>query len=192
MRAPPPRVRWAVQQLGHQPGNRVLEIGPGRGHAAELLLVSGGVYYVAVDRSAVAVEATRQRLRGRVEEGVATVVHGEARQLGELGLPPFDVAFAVNVNLFWTSAATVELAALRRLLGPSRGRLHLVYEAPGPEQARRIRDLTRRHLHSAGFVTFVSFPPADHARRDGLFAITAHEDDSPTASLTSRTSEEMS
>jgi SAM-dependent methyltransferase len=42
----------------------------------------------------------------------------------------FDVAFSVNVNLFWTGPAQPELDVLHRALRPG-GRLHVLY-GPGP------------------------------------------------------------
>ena len=47
--------------------------------------------------------------------------------------------FAINVNLFWTNAASLELAAVKRALVPS-GRLCLIYEPPSASRAVNIAE----------------------------------------------------
>jgi hypothetical protein len=49
----------------------------------------------------------------------------------------FDKVFAVNVNVFWTSAADKELDLVRRCLRPG-GTLYLCYEAPGGRPSERV------------------------------------------------------
>jgi hypothetical protein len=52
----------------------------------------------------------------------------------------FDKVFAVNVNVFWTTPATEELARIRKALDHD-GRLFLFYETPSAARARQV--LTR-------------------------------------------------
>jgi SAM-dependent methyltransferase len=140
-RTVPERVRWAVDQLPLRPGRRVLEVGCGSGAAAGLVCArTGGGHVLALDRSATAVTRTVERNLGAVRAGVLTV-----RQvaLAELSVPAasFDVAFAVDVNLFWTTPADAELSVLRQALAP--GGTLLVAYGPGPRPGRQA-DVLRR------------------------------------------------
>jgi hypothetical protein len=90
---------------------------------------------------------------------VATLDGLDAQSLGR-----FDVAFAVNVNLFWLRPATQELATLRHVLQPT-GRLHLVFDPPDPARADQLEAALVEHLSQAGFT-------CSTARRDpGLLAV---------------------
>lgn len=127
----------------------------GRGAAAELILGSAEVSYVGVDRSPTAVAATRQRLAHQIGRGAAEVLHRALSDLVPERLEPFHTVLAVNVNVFWTTDARVELSLLRRLLSPAGGCLELFYETPSLVQHQRIRERTELHLHDAGFLTAV-------------------------------------
>jgi SAM-dependent methyltransferase len=151
-RTVPERVRWAVDQLPLRPGCRVLEIGCGSGTAAELVCArTGGARVLAVDRSATAVARTVERNLGAVRSGVLTV---RQAALAELAVPAasFDVAFAVDVNLFWTTPADPELTVLRRALAP--GGTLLVAYGPGPCPARQdaVLERVRSAVAAHGFV----------------------------------------
>ncbi|MFF0903123.1 UNVERIFIED_CONTAM: class I SAM-dependent methyltransferase [Kocuria sp. CPCC 205316] len=129
------RHRWAVEQLGLHPASRVLEFGCGGGVAAQLVLgrLSGGSM-LAIDRSATAVARAVDRNRMAVDAGVLTV---RRVALADLDAPAesFDVAFGVDVNLFWTTSAEPELSVLRQVLVP--GGTLLVAYGPGPRPDRR-------------------------------------------------------
>jgi cyclopropane fatty-acyl-phospholipid synthase-like methyltransferase len=63
-RVVPQRIRWAVEALAIEPGDRLLEIGGGPGVAASLIceqLTRG--HLLLLDRSATAIERTRRRIR---------------------------------------------------------------------------------------------------------------------------------
>jgi cyclopropane fatty-acyl-phospholipid synthase-like methyltransferase len=135
--ATPERLRWAVDLLAVEPSHRILEIGPGRGVALELIserLDEGTA--IGIERSATAVAAARQRLRPAIERGVADVRHIAVE---DADYPPatFDTVFAVNVNTFWTRDARADLARIRRWLVPG-GRLILVYEPPSADRAEAV------------------------------------------------------
>nr|WP_231135097.1 class I SAM-dependent methyltransferase [Motilibacter deserti] len=135
--------------LGHRPQDRVLEAGCGTGVAAGLVcatLTTG--HLLAVDRSATAVARALARNEAYVESGVLTV---RRAALAGLDVEPrsFDRAFAVNVNVFWTSPAADECAALARALRPG-GRLCVLYDA-GPTAAERVVAGTWAALEAAGF-----------------------------------------
>jgi SAM-dependent methyltransferase len=131
--AVPPRLLETAELLSLRGDERVLEVGCGPGVAADLLLGRhAALRYVAVDRSATAIERTRRRNADALaSERLATY----RLDLGELtaaavGGEPFDVAFAVNVNVFWTMMAGDELRRLAECLRPG-GVLWLVFDTPG-------------------------------------------------------------
>ena len=145
----PDRVAWAVDQLDLRPDARVLEIGGGPGAAAELVcrrLKSG--FLLGIDRSAVAIERSMRRNTDFVDAGRL-----ELRKctLAELAAPDdsFDVAFSVNVNLFWTNPARLELDLLHRALRPG-GRVHVCY-GPAPGDPAAALAAVRRHLEDSPF-----------------------------------------
>lgn len=165
----PRRLSWAVEQLHVDPGDRILEVGCGRGVAVELIckkLTTGRV--TAIDRSATATAAARERNTQSVRDGRA-VVHTVA--LHEMNLPDdsFDKVFAVNVNLFWTGDARVELDLIRGMLRPV-GALHLFYEPPDDAHGESLVEKINVHLAAAGY-------SSETAWSDQLVHITAR----PTA-----------
>lgn len=145
-RVVPDRVRWAVSVVAAGPATRVLEVGCGPGAAAELVCpaLTGGGRMLAVDRSAAAVRRTSERNAAHVDAGVLEV---RESSLAGLVLPAgsADVAFTVNVNLFWTRDPGPELAVLRAALTPG-GTLHVLYEGVPPAA---VRDGLERHGWSA-------------------------------------------
>jgi cyclopropane fatty-acyl-phospholipid synthase-like methyltransferase len=145
----PERIRWAVETLAVEPGDRLLEIGGGPGVAASLLCerLDGG-RLLLIDRWA-AIERTRRRNAEHVASGrlalqtvdVADFDPHEAR---------FDKIYAVNVNVFWTTPATEELARIRSALDHE-GRLFLFYETPSPARARQAEARVADALRANGF-----------------------------------------
>ena len=145
----PDRVAWAVDQLDLDPGARVLEIGGGPGAAAELVcrrLARG--FLLGIDRSAVAVERAAKRNQAHVDAGRLEL---RRCSLAELDVPDgsFDVAFSINVNLFWTGSARSELDLLHRALRTG-GRLHVMY-GPAPGDPTEALVAVRRHLEESPF-----------------------------------------
>jgi protein-L-isoaspartate O-methyltransferase len=68
--AVPERVRWAVEALAVQPGDRVLEIGCGSGVAAAMVcgrLVERRM--LAIDRSSIQIERARRRNEPHLASG---------------------------------------------------------------------------------------------------------------------------
>ncbi|MDD7940210.1 class I SAM-dependent methyltransferase [Actinomycetospora lutea] len=147
----PPRLAAAVELVDPAPDARVLEVGCGRGVAAALLvdrLPRGR--YTGLDRSATATAAAR---RAGAPEVLTT-------SLAEFRPEPgaFDLALAINVNVFWTGPARAELAVLATALGPG-GVLHLVYGSDGGAAPRLdVVDRLRDHLVAGGFVPEIGVP----------------------------------
>ncbi len=68
----------------------------------------------------------------------------------EPGKARFNKAFAVNVNVFWTTQATEELAHIRRGLDHD-GRLFLFYETPTAARGRQAIMRVVDALRANGF-----------------------------------------
>lgn len=146
----PERVRWAVDVLDPQPGDRLLEIGPGPGVAVQLiapLLRDGRI--TAIDRSEVAVRRTTARNQPHVSAGKVLVQRCSFEQFDDRA-GQFDKIYAINVNLFWVREANDELRKAMRLLEPG-GALFIFYETPGVSKARRIAQRLKPKLTGAGF-----------------------------------------
>ena len=156
----PARIAWAVELLRVQPDDRILEVGSGPGVAAGLVASQLGPTgrLTAIDRSRTAVDRVVARHPELLASGRLVLHHVELARLdgvlagddGSGGGEPFHKALAVNVNLFWTTAARVECAVLHRLLVPG-GDVFLVYGGAGPGERRDIAPGIAAKLERAGF-----------------------------------------
>lgn len=135
-RSVPARIQWAVDLLDVGADDRILEVGCGNGVAAGVVCdaLAGSGRMTAIDRSATAISRARQRNAHHVESGRLLLEHADLTGFSGSG-PPFDQAFAVNVNVFWAAEATAEIERLGQVLRLG-GRLILVYEAPDPDRMR--------------------------------------------------------
>jgi SAM-dependent methyltransferase len=162
-RSIPERVVWAVQTLAVRPGDRLLEIGCGRGAAVSLIcerLVDGRI--TAIDRSAVVIDAAARRNAECVRAGKAVFRCAELAA-AEFAGERFDKVFAVNVNLFWVRPADRELRLVGRLLRPG-GTLSLFYEPPTADLLADLRARTVGALTAAGFSGIKAVAPSSRAR----------------------------
>lgn len=121
--------RRAIAQLAVQPGDRVLELGPGNGFfARDIVGVDASVRYVGCDISSLMVEQASQLNASLIERGQVQFVE---RTGAELPFP--DVSFSkcltVNTLYFWEDPAA-ELAEIRRVLMPG-GQLIAVFARAG-------------------------------------------------------------
>jgi protein-L-isoaspartate O-methyltransferase len=163
----PARVAWAVDLLDVQPGDHVLDIGGGPGVSVALVCdrLDGG-RITAIDRSATAVSRIRERNAEQLAAGRAAVQQVDlARYDGEED--QFDKAFAVNVNVFWTTGAAPECKVLTRVLRPG-GLLVLVFGGPTPGATRAVGPQVAATLERHGFTTELRHHPTDT-----MIAITA-------------------
>jgi trans-aconitate methyltransferase len=146
----PERIRWAVETLAIEGTERVFEIGGGPGVAASLIcdrLTTGSM--LLIDRSATAVERTRRRNAKHVVSGRLKLETVELRDFEARGRR-FDKVFAVNVNIFWTTPVTEELARLHEALVPG-GTLLLFYGTPGANRAHEVAMRVADALRANGF-----------------------------------------
>jgi cyclopropane fatty-acyl-phospholipid synthase-like methyltransferase len=144
----PERIRWAVETLAVEPGDRLLDIGGGAGFAASLIcerLDRGRLFLI--DRSATAIERTRRRNPQHLASGRLAL---ETVDLADFdpGKAKFDKVFAVNV--FWTTPATEGLACIRRALVDD-GQLFLFYETQHAAWARQANTWVVDALPANGF-----------------------------------------
>lgn len=148
---PPERLVAAVDCLDVQPEDRILEIGCGRGVAADLVCgrLAGG-RLDAVDRSAKAVAAATARNAAAVACGKARFLTEAIEDVDAADLYRYDKVFAVNVNLFWVRPAQQELRLIAGLLRPG-GRLWLCYDPPDSAKLARMRTTLGEHLAKAGY-----------------------------------------
>jgi trans-aconitate methyltransferase len=146
----PERIHWAVEMLAVEPDDRLLEIGGGPGVAASLVcarLDRGRL--LLVDRSATAIERTRRRNPEHVASGRLALETVDLAAF-DPGGARFGKVFAVNVNVFWMTPATEELARIRQALDHD-GRLLLLYETPSAVRARHVVERVADALRANGF-----------------------------------------
>jgi cyclopropane fatty-acyl-phospholipid synthase-like methyltransferase len=144
------RLVWAVEVLGVEPTDRLLEIGCGQGVAVSLVSekLDGGTI-TAIDRSQKMIETARKRNADHVASGVASFQTASLDQ-ADLGNARFNKIFAINVGVFLRGQPTRELTILRDHLAP-RGRLYLFHEPPPGSTAPPITGAVPAVLESNGF-----------------------------------------
>ncbi len=122
------RLAWAVDTLGVEPGERILEVGCGHGVAASLVcerLTTG--HLTAIDRSTTMIELALRRNRAHVDAGRATF-EAVTLERASFGDARFDKVFAVHVAAFWRRPVQT-LGVVRAHLAPG-GVLALFNQAP--------------------------------------------------------------
>jgi cyclopropane fatty-acyl-phospholipid synthase-like methyltransferase len=167
---PPERLVTAVELLDVQPEDHILEIGCGRGVAAELICqrLNGG-RLLALDRSGNAIAAASERNAKSVAKGEAQFVTASVGDIDPIALGKFDKVFAVNLNVFWTHPAQRELRLISKLIGPG-GKVLLCYVPPGTEKLESLRVALVEHPEAGGYRVI------DTSTGSKLLAITAQLD----------------
>jgi SAM-dependent methyltransferase len=145
------RLVWAVDALGVEPDDRVLEVGCGHGVAATLVCerLDGG-RLTAIDRSAKMIDMATRRNEEHVAAGRA-VFETVALERADFGDERFDKVFGVHVAALWRSAEALEV--VRRHLVPGGG-LYVINQAPGWKGAGDAQDFAEevaRTLRRRGF-----------------------------------------
>lgn len=136
-----------VERLDVRPGQRVLEIGSGPGHALKDVghRVRGG-NVLGVDVSPLMVDLARERNRMAIARGDVDVCVGDIASLA-LDAASLDRIFAVHSIYFWRDVDVV-LAKLARALKPG-GKLLLAFRPQGEDIPARFRDPTYRFPRAA-------------------------------------------
>lgn len=144
------RLTWAVETLGVQPDDRLLEVGCGHGVAVSLVcerLAGGSV--LAIDRSPKMIEMAARRNAPHVAAGRAAFQVAALHE-ADFGGARFDVVFAIHVPVFLRGDPRRELAVVRAHLAPG-GRFALPFQPLDPittaPTARRLAGM----LAAAGF-----------------------------------------
>jgi ubiquinone/menaquinone biosynthesis C-methylase UbiE len=140
------RLGWIVDQLDLRGDHRVLEIGPGHGVAAALVLAALDTgSYVGVDRSAKMVDAATRRVAEAVASGRATF---HVASILDTALPDhgFDVAFAARVR---DAAEPDVVRRVARALRPE-GLLLLSFDDPGG-RAQAHAKIAETQMRACGF-----------------------------------------
>ena len=148
-----------METLAVDGADRVLEIGGGPGVAASIVcdrLETGRM--LLIDRSATAIERTRRWNPEHMSSGKLSLETIDLRDFEARGRR-FDKVFAVNVNVFWTTRATEELARVREALDPG-GRLFLFYETPSAGRADEVATRVAEALRANGFAEPEILTPA--------------------------------
>jgi len=144
------RYRWASDIMDIAPTDRILEVGCGNGAMASLIcerLTSG--HLVAVDRSATMIARAEADNRQHVANGRASF-HTVPIDGFDAQPRSFDVAFAINVNVFWMEPTT-ELGVIGKALAPE-ATLFLFTQPPSTGELRQIEAGAVRNLTAAGLV----------------------------------------
>ncbi|HEV2506538.1 MAG TPA: class I SAM-dependent methyltransferase [Mesorhizobium sp.] len=145
----PERLGWTIERLGIVGNETILEIGGGRGMAAALVLSklkTGRL--VGIDRSDTAIEAARVLNEVDERAGRLRLIQASIETF-DAGADRFDIAFVINVNLFWIDADPA-LKNIRGLLKPD-GRLVLAYEPPSASRIESIIARLCNNLQIAGW-----------------------------------------
>ncbi len=145
------RLAWAVDALGVDPSDRVLEVGCGHGVAATLVCerLAGG-RLTAIDRSGKMIAMATRRNEEHVAAGRA-VFETVALEHADFGEERFDKVFGVHVADLWRSDEA--LAVVRRHLAPGGG-LFVIDQAPGwraADDARASAEQVAEALRERGF-----------------------------------------
>jgi protein-L-isoaspartate O-methyltransferase len=140
------RIAWAVDRLGVQPAERILELGSGHGVAASLICAAGGIV-LGLDRSAKMTTAATERNAEHVEARRARFITTAVEE-ADLGAERFDKVLAIRFPPLLRGDASGVLAAVRERLKQS-GALYVAEQPLGSGAATAEAIVAR--LRAGGF-----------------------------------------
>ena len=144
----PARLEWATSIVAANLPNSILEIGFGRGIAiARLATLLPRARIVGIDRSSIAFQAATLKNVELIKTGRCSLQQSD--MLSAINEGRFDAIVAVNVNVFWTTRASEELALAQRCSSVD-GLVYLFYETPSEAQRTRIEASLTKQLRGAG------------------------------------------
>ncbi len=144
------RIRWSVDQLDVQPGDRLLEIGCGHGVAVSLVCdrLDGGTIH-AIDRSSKMIATATARNASHIARGAASFATGELGK-ADLGDRHFEKVFAIRVPLFVRGWPVDELQIIRQRLRPG-GRLFLAEQPFSTDAVPALAEHFQELLETNGY-----------------------------------------
>ena len=108
-------IATAIDGLNLQPGDVVLEIGPGSGtHLTRLFAKAESLSYTGADISELMVSEAMKNNMALVKKGQASFLLSDGKQL-DFGPNTFDKIFTVNTLYFWADAVNYAAEMLRVL-----------------------------------------------------------------------------
>lgn len=145
------RLEWAVDVLGIEPSDRVLEVGCGHGVAVTLVCerLAGGTI-VAIDRSEKMITMARARNAEYVWSGTASF-QTAALHKAEFDGARFTKVFAIHVPVLLRGEPERELAIIKEVLEPH-GRLYLPYQPLSSAEVEPTAERLTSVLAANGFV----------------------------------------
>lgn len=147
-----PRIRWVVERLDPQPGDRILEVGFGPGTSIDLMTRRiPGVTVHGIEKSELMVRRATRALAGHVASGTVTLQVGTPERL-PFPDATFGKAVAINTVMFWPDPVG-GLREIRRVLVPG-GRLLVAWQPHGartPEARMRAGAKLLAQVREAGF-----------------------------------------
>lgn len=131
------RLTWAVEVLGVEPNDHLLEIGCGHGVAVSLVCerLKGG-HIAALDRSAKMIAAASKRNAEYVASGKTSFMTAALYE-ADFGDNRFDKIFAICVGAFVQGNAGGELEAIKTHLAKD-GSFYLIYDPFGANQVEEV------------------------------------------------------
>lgn len=145
----PERIAWAVEVMDVRPGEKILEIGCGRGYAISPIcakLETG--HLTAIDRSPEMAAFAASANLDEFLSGKTSIIQAELSD-AELPAHHFDKIFLFNLNVFWMDPSA-ELAEIKKLLTPD-GRFYLFHQPPPGHDVREFAAVFEKNLESGGF-----------------------------------------